>query len=253
MPSKFPFYVTDDWKFYEHTPETKIIKAMTPSISQKRLDDLGCVLGLDCSKYQPNINWAAAKTAGIQFAFIKMTEGTTGHEDSLYNVKARVLSAQQNGVKVGYYHFARPGNIAEPEADANEEIQNILGHIGFLPKSDLPLALDLEAYSTQNVWDNKVDHMDRFVSTIIAALKVRNIPVIVYSYKSFLDDNTNHSFGAYPVWIAAYLNNPEVSLPVVPIGWDTWDIWQFTEKGQIDGYTGDIDLDIMKQDFFNKF
>ena len=78
------------------------------NISQQRLDNLNCVLGLDCSKWQPNITWSDAKTSGIQFAFVKITEGNTGHEDNLYNVKARILSAQQNGIKVGYYHFARP-------------------------------------------------------------------------------------------------------------------------------------------------
>lgn len=81
---------------------------MVANISQQRLQALNCVLGLDCSKYQVDINWNTAKAAGIDFAFVKITEGTTGHEDNLYNLKARVLSAQKNGVKVGYYHFARP-------------------------------------------------------------------------------------------------------------------------------------------------
>ena len=226
---------------------------MVTTITNKRLNELGCVLGLDCSKYQVDINWAQAKAAGIDFAFVKITEGTTGHEDNLYNLKARVLSAQKNGVKVGYYHFARPGNVALPEDDANEEAQNVLGHIGFLPVANLPLVLDIEAYSDQNIWDNKVDHMNRFIKTFIAKMAARNIQVIVYSYKSFLDDNTDHSFGTYPLWVAAYVNNPEVNLPVIPLGWTEWKIWQFTEKGQIGGYTGDIDLNIMKKSYLNLF
>jgi lysozyme len=226
---------------------------MVTTITNKRLNELGCVLGLDCSKYQVDINWAQAKAAGIDFAFVKITEGTTGHEDNLYNLKARVLSAQKNGVKVGYYHFARPGNVALPEDDANEEAQNVLGHIGFLPVVKLPLVLDIEAYSDQNIWDNKVDHMNRFIKTFIAKMTARNIQVIVYSYKSFLDDNTDHSFGAYPLWVAAYVKNPEVNLPVIPLGWTEWKIWQFTEKGQVGGYTGDIDLNIMKKSYLNLF
>ena len=226
---------------------------MVTNISQQRLDSLNCVLGLDCSKYQADINWSAAKAAGIQFAFVKITEGTTGHEDNLYNLKGRVLSAQNNGIKVGYYHFARPGNVDSPENDANEEVQNILGHIGFLPVVKLPLILDIEAYSDQNIWVNKVDHMNRYINTFITKLKARNISIVIYSYKSFLDDNTDHSFGSYPLWVAAYVNNPEVNLPVLPIGWTEWQLWQFTEKGQIGGYNGDIDLDIMKKEYFNQF
>jgi len=226
---------------------------MASTISKKRLKDLNCVLGLDCSKYQVDINWAKAKAAGIDFTFIKTTEGTTGHEDNIYNLKGRVLSAQKNGVKVGYYHFARPGNVNIPEDDANEEVQNVLSHIGFLPKANLPFVLDIESYSTDNIWDDKIDHMNRFITTFIQKLKEKNIQTIFYSYKSFVDDNTLPIFGTSPLWIAAYLNNPEVSLPVIPKGWSEWKIWQFTEKGQIDGYVGDIDLNIMKKNYYDSF
>lgn len=226
---------------------------MKSILSQKRLDDLNCVLGLDCSKYQKDIEWNRAKLSGIKFAFIKITEGTTGHEDQLYNLKNRVLDAKKNGVKVGYYHFARPGNINSPEDDATEEVNNILGHIGYLPTVKLPLVIDLESYSATNIWSNKIEHMNRFINTFIYKLKERNIPIIIYSYKSFLDTNTDPIFGEIPLWIAAYLNNPEILLPVIPKGWDEWKIWQFTEKGQIDGYAGDIDLNIMKKEYFNSF
>jgi GH25 family lysozyme M1 (1,4-beta-N-acetylmuramidase) len=32
--------------------------------------------GIDVSGYQPNVDWAAQKNAGIAFAYIKATEGT---------------------------------------------------------------------------------------------------------------------------------------------------------------------------------
>lgn len=223
------------------------------TISQKRLTDLNCVLGLDCSKYQRDIIWSKTKTAGVEFAFIKITEGTTGHEDNSYNVRNRVLSAMASKIKVGYYHFARPGNIASPEDDANEEVTNVLKHIAILPVANLPLVLDLETYSDNNIWDNKQDHMNRYINTFIWRLKVENISVILYSNKSFFESNTSISYSAYPLWIAAYLNNPELNLPKIPSTWTEWKIWQFTEKGEIDGYHGLVDMNIMKRDFFNKF
>ena len=219
------------------------------TISQQRLNTLGCVLGLDCSRYQPSIYWNKAFTAGIKFAFLKVTEGTTGHEDYVMNLKARAESVQCNGIKLGYYHFARPGDVATPEDDAMAEIVNIQNHLTLLPAADLPLALDLEAYSASDIWTNKAENMDRYINTFIT-----NFPaIIIYSNKSFLQDNTTLSYGAYPLWIAAYLNNPEVGLPSIPIEWANWQIWQFTEKGNIDGYNGNIDLNVMKKDFFNQF
>lgn len=228
---------------------------MATTITPKRLQDLNCVLGLDCSRYQEDINWSKAKAAGIQFAYIKITEGTTGREDNQYNLKARVLSAQQNGVKVGYYHFGRPGNVDSPEKDAEDELGNVLARLTTLPKANLPLALDIESYSTDLIWKDveKLDHMNRYISTFLNGLTAKNIKTIFYSYKSFVDANSTPVFGTYPLWLAAYLNNPEVSQPAIPNGWNQWNIWQFTEKGRVDGYVGDIDLNVMKKDFFNKF
>jgi lysozyme len=226
---------------------------MVTTISTERLQNLDCVLGLDCSRYEKDITWSLVKVSGVQFAFIKVTDGTTGHENNIYNLNARVLSALKNGVKVGYYHFARPGNVNLPENDANDEVQNVLTHINLLPEVTLPLVLDIEAYSNYNIWTNKVDHMNRFIGTFIQKLSEQNINVIIYTYKSFFDTNASPIFGKNPLWIAAYLNNPEVSLPKIPNGWTDWKIWQFTEIGRVNGYTGDIDLSIMKSDFFNSF
>lgn len=228
------------------------IKTMT-TISKKRIGELGCVLGLDCSKYQKDINWSKAKADGIEFAFVKITEGTTVSEDDSYNVKARVQSAQQNGVKIGYYHFARPGNVSEPEADATEEVNNVMNHLKLLPQADLPFVLDIESYSTTIVWDNKIDHMNKYIMAFIAGMKNNGISVIIYSYKSFIDSNTTTNFSSYPLWLAAYPSNPENTLPNLPKGWSDWKIWQFTDKGRIDGYVGDLDLNIMKKDFYSSF
>jgi lysozyme len=227
---------------------------MVSTISKQRLESLQCVLGLDCSKYQKDITWSLAKAAGIQFAFIKATEGNAYSETNIYNLKARVLDAQKNNIKIGYYHFARPSDIANPEQDALNEIQNVLTHLELLPTPNLPLVLDIEAYAKSDVWaqTDKVDHMNRFITTFIQKMDEKNIKVILYSYKSFLDINTSSQFGL-PLWIAAYLNNPEISLPLIPNDWTEWKIWQFTEQGQINGYNGNIDLDIMKKDYFNQF
>ena len=222
------------------------------TLSKKRLDELNCVLGLDCSKYQKDINWKLAKASGIEFAFIKVTEGTTGHEDNIYNLKGRVLEAQKNGVKVGYYHFARPGNVATPEEDALEEVKNVLDHVAFLPKVQLPIVLDIESFSKQILWSDKL-LMNRFVDTFLTKIKESGVPVILYSYKSFIDDNTTPIFGSYPLWLAAYVKNPEISLPKIPNGWNEWKIWQFSDVGRINGYVGDIDLNIMKKDYLDTF
>jgi lysozyme len=75
----------------------------------------------------------------------------------------------------------------------------------------------------------------------------------MYSYKSFLDDNTTPVYGTNPLWVAAYLNDPETTLPKIPNGWSEWKIWQFTEKGRVGGYNADIDLNIIKKSYLDLF
>lgn len=41
------------------------------------LDKRASPLGIDVSGYQPNINWNTVKANGVQFVYIKATEGTS--------------------------------------------------------------------------------------------------------------------------------------------------------------------------------
>jgi lysozyme len=220
------------------------------NITKKRLQELNCVLGLDCSKYQENINWEQAKISGVEFAFIKITEGTTGHEDNIYNVYNRVIEAQKNNIKVGYYHFARPGNIKDPKIDAEEEILNIKKHLNVLPKAEFPIVLDTEEYAKNCILQGKTKNINTLINTFLGSFDEVSI---LYTYKVFFDSNTNNTFGMNPLWLAAYLNDPNKSLPTLPKGWNEWKIWQFTDKGQISGYNGNIDLNIMKKDYFDLY
>jgi hypothetical protein len=40
------------------------------------------------------------------------------------------------------------------------------------------------------------------------------------------------------LWVAHYTTNP---YPLLPQGWDSWWLWQFTSSGRLPGYTGNLD------------
>jgi len=48
--------------------------------------------------------------------------------------------------------------------------------------------------------------------------------------------------GAYltdrKLWVAHYTSNP---YPLLPTGWDSWWLWQFTSSGRLPGYAGNLD------------
>jgi lysozyme len=237
------------------------VAGMTP----ERLQMLNSVLGIDSSHYQGNINWTLVKNSGVNFAIIKVTEGDKIYEgnSTTYNLVKNIGDAQNNGIKVTYYHFARPGNIADPKIDATTEADWFVNHVKRLPAVDFPLILDIEAYADTVLWTDRKASMQIYVSTFIDVLKSNGYSTIIYSYKSFLDDNGITNFGNNKLWLANYMNypttNPERDLPSLPTGWKGKDwlthqntpIWQFSSQGQINGIQGHVDINVMKKDFFN--
>lgn len=64
------------------------------------------VKGQDWSAYQPT----QPSTSGLSFVFIKATEGTSYVNP---HMAAQAAWARKNSLVVGFYHFARPGSMAD--------------------------------------------------------------------------------------------------------------------------------------------
>jgi hypothetical protein len=77
---------------------------------------VGLVRGVDVSNWQgANINWATAKAAGVEVAFVQATEGRF-YESPNFHVQ--VAGARAAGIKVGAYHMSHPSaNSAQGEHD----------------------------------------------------------------------------------------------------------------------------------------
>ncbi|KAF7721769.1 hypothetical protein EC973_004142 [Apophysomyces ossiformis] len=94
--------------------------------------------GIDVSAHQPNINWNAVKASGVQFAYIKATEGTTYISPTF---GSQYTGATTVGLMRGAYHFAHP-DTSSGAAQANF----FLAHGGGWSADGrtLPGALDIE-------------------------------------------------------------------------------------------------------------
>ncbi|KAG8709352.1 hypothetical protein FRC09_000723 [Ceratobasidium sp. 395] len=94
--------------------------------------------GIDVSGYQPDVNWQTVKANGVEFAYIKATEGTTYTNPefaSQYN------GAYDAGLIRGAYHFAQPAD-STGAAQANYFLEH--GGKWSNDGKTLPGALDLE-------------------------------------------------------------------------------------------------------------
>lgn len=89
-------------------------------------------LGIDVSRYQKQMDWSKAASAGVKFAFVKATEGT-GIVDSEF---ARNWDAlRHSDILHGAYHFFRP-------LQGFEQIDRFIDVV--IPRDDEVMVLDVE-------------------------------------------------------------------------------------------------------------
>lgn len=205
------------------------------------------IRGIDISHHNTINDWNAIKKNGVQFVYIKISEGV-GTPDSMAQTHA--LVAKQNGLKIGYYHFGRPDkkNGGTIDLDATAEATEVKNLLTNLPVADLPLMLDLEDTST---WDSPLAPADylqwveKFLGFFFNPATPSTAPLI-YSRKNYLDAKLppSHTLGArYKLWLSIYTNDYNKAVPAK--GWGKWNIWQFSEKGLL-GSNSNLDLNIKR-------
>lgn len=162
-----------------------------------------------------------------------------GEFDKKLNENAN--GAHDTGIPVSYYHFAYPHGNASPVADAMKQANYFCDTISKLP---IPshLAVDLENFSTTS--DTKLSQNDYsiWLQTFLDTVEGRlGIKCIIYTYADYLNRHlpVDHTFGKYPLWLANY---SAISVPKMPIGWDNYFMWQYSEKGVLAGIEGHVDL-----------
>lgn len=196
------------------------------------------ITGIDVSKYQADLDWTKIQQAitpftppAITFAYIKATEGV-GYINP--NAQTNAASAKDAGLKIGYYHFATLNNAADPAGDAAGEGQAFLAAMAKLPANDLPPVLDIESNPSKLAPQQVLDWIHSFYSTLE---KGGINKYIIYSYKYFLDPSLppNHGLGNIPLWLANYTN---VQTPPLPVGWNSYAIWQYRSDGEFTGKSG---------------
>lgn len=175
---------------------------------------------LDISHYQPTPDWTKVKAGGTVGVILKCTEGTT-YLDPTYH--GRVIGAQENGVLVSSYHFMRPGSMRD---QMDWYLKNAA------PAPGERLCLD---YEDENVSFNDLEYAAQYLfEHTQCEITVYGSNILVEACKG------KHSevLSKTSLWQARYSS----SEPAVPTNiWPAWSLWQFTDKGQVDGITGNVD------------
>ena len=192
--------------------------------------------GIDISHHQKGIDLGAID---VDFVIIKATEGN-GYTDEMCDTFYQ--KAKSLGKKLGVYHFARPdlGNTAEAEADWF--IKETLGY-----HKEAMLVLDWESGDLTNVAWAKA-WLDRVYS------KTGVKPVIYMSASVMHSADWSSVVNAdYGLWVANYGTNDGTAQESVfdryPLKyWSFYALWQYTSKGRLNGYNGNLDLNYFSGD-----
>lgn len=199
------------------------------------------LLGVDVSHHQDpdSIDWPKFVAAGVKFAYVRATYGV-GQDETF---QKHIQRARQAGVLTGAYHFLRfkTSHPAEAQAEAFlEALEPLAPHANVF----LPPMLDLE----DNSFDDTIrtaDDRRRYVAMANAWLKIveQRLGRLagIYTRASFFDDTVGGpvGFSARPLWVAHYTTRPA---PNIPQSWARHALWQYTESGQLPGFTGTLDL-----------
>ena len=187
--------------------------------------------GIDISHYQGTVSWSKVDDAGMGFAFMKATEGTTYADPSL---RTNWAGAEAQGIYRGAYHFARPSTTP---GSAAAQARFFVSKVGPLhDKGDLPPVLDLEASGGLGRTS-----LTAWVTTWLTTVEdLTGRAPIIYVSPSFWEYYMGNSaaFHHYPLWVANY----GVSSPRVPGAWSTWTFWQRTSTGRVNGISGNVDM-----------
>ena len=184
------------------------------------------------NKIEPN--WLLVKRHGISGVYLKATEGMAYND---LPDKARVGRARKAGLRVGWYHFARPkANNAVGQA---EHFCSYVKSAGGVKRRDLRPVLDFEdrgGLTNRQAFQWIVD----FNRTVKDELGVW--PAF-YSYSAFIEGlGLPRPVGA-ALWLAAYGRNDGKEYPVIaPRPWKKWHAHQFSSNCLVGGCSGRVDL-----------
>ena len=180
--------------------------------------------GIDISHYQGAIDWE--KIPSVQFIYIKATEGAS-LVDRRYATNLK--EAQREGLKVGSYHFF----VSRTSAD--RQFENFRKRVN-KSKQDLIPVVDVEKSGCKNATREQLqERLKQFMELV---KKEYGTYPIIYSDHHFYNEFLSPEFDKYTLFLARYNNEP----PRVKSNAEHI-IWQFSERGMVEGIKERVDLD----------
>ena len=201
------------------------------------VNENGSTIGVDISAYQADVDMAKLKEQNVAFIFIKASEGSS-HQDKRFRENWK--NAQEAGLPAGAYQFFSYDTPGKTQAE------NYISMVGGDLTGRLLPVVDVEYYGDKEKNPPAKEAVVRELTDFLNALEAQyGVKPMIYThcdlYKKYLAD----SFADYKIWMSSLYT---------PLKWNyrgDWYIWQYLNRGELEGYTGGekyIDLNILNKD-----
>ncbi|MCB5411168.1 glycoside hydrolase family 25 protein [Pseudogemmobacter faecipullorum] len=190
------------------------------------------VHGIDVARYQTAVDWPTARANGVNFAFIKATEGGD-RVDPMFEDHWR--GAGRAGIRRGAYHFyyhCRP---------AAEQARWFIQHVPKV-KGGLPPVLDMEwTPFSPTCTIRRAPEVIREDARIFIDMLTRHYgqKPILYTSIDFFEDNQMWKVQGADFWLRAVAKHPQDLY-----AGQHWLFWQYTSTGLIPGIAGQVDINV---------
>ena len=198
--------------------------------------------GIDVSSHNGDINWSEVKNQ-IDFAIIRLGYGdNVESQDDRYFIK-NAESCITNNIPFGVYIYSYALNLGGSES-IQSEIDHTKRLLSKISKKPFCVYIDME--------DDKTIKLGKMMLTNFALEYCKQITQAGYKagvyanenwFKNYLNCSTIASYG-YSIWCAKYSSYK----PVIS---SNYDIWQYSDKGKMEGIFGDVDMNYMLKDIRN--
>jgi lysozyme len=190
------------------------------------------VHGTDTSRYQSAVDWRTARANGVNFVYVKSSEGADDI-DPMFRDHWR--GARSAGIRTGAYHFwyhCAPGR---------DQAHNFIARVPRSPGA-LPPVLDIEwtpfspTCTRRTPTEELLREAQSFVDTVARHYGQR--PIIYVSPDIFRERELSRLRGV-DFWLRSVAGHPSEIYPG-----QRWTFWQYSGTGSVPGIAGKADLNV---------
>ena len=183
--------------------------------------------GIDISEYQTNVDYSKLKSQGIEFAIIRCGYGKNASQKDA-EFEKHYAGCKNAGLKVGCYLFSYASTVDGAKAEALNCLNFIKGK-----QFDMPIFYDVEDEGTTGQADKYTitEMCKTFCETLINAGYMAGVYASLYWFN---DKMYIQELEKYNIWLAQWNDKIMANFRV--------DIWQYTNKGKVEGIGGRVDM-----------